>query len=264
MLAALHTKTGDIAWRKLLEKNDRGSVRFLYVPQQTNVGAASSSGGDDTVDLIDAADGDANDPDVLITVSGQSPALVRGWHALTGHAEFEWTLNPANNTIQSEDSQHQWMFASGHLYHVVPVWGSHLEVTAYVARTGQPVRPTTRRIAAAWSVERSCVLTQRLLVCLTANGRQLIAVDLTSERNELITRPLQNGSGAAAAIVCLRGAEDTVVVDGLVYALRDKEPVRAAAVTATSVYVSGEDLLVQAAVHGGVSTPSTNPFTKQP
>lgn len=262
MLAALHTKTGDIAWRKLLEKNDRGSVRFLHVPQQPS--AAAASGG---ADLIDAA-ADGDDPDVLITVSGQSPALVRGWHALTGHAEWEWTLNPANTTATAEDSAaHQWLFAGGHLYHVVPEWGSHLEVTAYVARTGQPVRPTTRRIAAAWSAERSCTLTQRLLVCVTANGRQLIAVDLTGERNELITRPLQSGGGggateaAAATVEWLRGAEDTVVVDGVVYALRDKEPVRAAAVTAPAVYVSGADLLVQAAVQGGVSTlsvPSTS------
>lgn len=259
MLASLNTKTGDIVWRKILEKNNRGSVRFLHVPQPSKA-VGHIVGGDDTVDLIDAVDS-LSDPDVLITVSGQSPALVRGWHSLSGHAEFEWTLTPSNSSYSASsavvaDSQHHWIYASSHLYHIVPVWGSHMELTAYVARTGQPVRPSTRRISAAWSSAQNCVITQRLLVCLTENGLQLVAVDLTTDRNELLTRRLQNGhTGDVVSLQTLRGAEDSVVVAGIVYALRDSEPMKAAVVSTSgsSAFVAGDDLLVQAAVKGSVS-----------
>lgn len=252
VLAALHTKTGDIAWRKLLERNDRGALRFLHVPA---IRAQQQQQQADTENAFDDSDADV-DPDVLLTVSGHSPALVRGWNAQTGNAEFEWTLTPTNQSADATATEHQWLYtaATGQLLHIVPVWGRHLDVTAYQARTGVPVRPTTRRIAAPWALAAdSCTLTQTLFVC--RSPAQVTAVDVVGERNEVISRRLTAGEQTGHGVAALRGAAiDTVVLggSGAVLALRDAATTDAAVAVgsagAAAAFVTADGALVTAQV----------------
>lgn len=270
VLAALHTKTGDLSWRKLLEKNARGSVHSLFVVGNSVAGAGRIPEHDDEVATVD-------DSDLVITVSGRAPAMVRGWHAQTGHAEFEWSLTPSTATgsdTEGEDAQidaeaaslaHFWVHDQGILFHVVPVWGSHLEVTAYAARTGLPVKSTTTRIATPWIRSDRCTLTQRMYACVgNRNGgdatgqqqQQLIAVDLTTERNELVTRALRSATAGDWVVTTLAGSVDSVRVNGDVYDLRQENALLGAKIQPDSVstFVVGGGVLLQAAVQDNVSS----------
>lgn len=181
VLAALNAKTGGIAWRKVLEKGDRGSIRLLHVPTNWE-----RSGGAD---------------EELITVSGSSPALIRGWTARTGNIEWEWTLTPTSPLAAANAL---WFYDTLYLYHVVPVFGSHLELTAYFASTGQQVKQTTTRIAAAWIADESCVLAGSVYACVVKS--QVVGIDLIADSNELLTKPLSgvyDGTKPVALKVCL-------------------------------------------------------------
>lgn len=172
VLAALNTKTGDILWRKVFEKNDRGDIKLLHVQSDPN-----------KINRPNADDG-------IITVSGSSPALVRGWDGRSGNIEWEWSLTPtslanAENTL--------WFYDNLYIYHVIPVYRSHIEVTAYYASTGQQVKQTSTKISAAWINENSCVLATPFFVCAIKN--QLIGIDLTSDTNELLTKGLSRDYG---------------------------------------------------------------------
>lgn len=166
-MAALNTKTGEILWRKVFEKNDRGDIKLLHVQSDPN-----------KINRPNADDG-------IITVSGSNPALVRGWDAKTGNIEWEWSLTPTSVT----NLEHTiWFYDNLYIYHVVPVYGAHIELTAYYASTGQQVKQTSTKIAAAWINKNACVLAAPYFTCVVKN--QIISIDLTSDANELLTKAL--------------------------------------------------------------------------
>lgn len=230
VLAALNAKNGDILWRKVLEKGDRGSIRLLHVPSNS----WERSG---TVE------------EELITVSGSSPALIRGWNARTGNIEWEWTLTP---TTPLAAANAIWFYDTLYLYHVVPVWGSHLELTAYFASTGQQVKSTTTRIAAAWIGQDACALSGTVYACVVKG--QVVGIDLIAEANELLTKPLSgvwNGQRPAA----LKGSDATIVVGEDIYSLRSdapQVPVKAKTAGIFNEKQSNKDLLVQAILTSSV------------
>lgn len=177
VLAALNVRTGDILWRKIMEKDIRGSIQYLHVTQ-TDKNELTHSG-------------EFNDNDI-ITVSGTNPAMVRGWNPNTGHIIWEWSLTP--NTPANGDNA-LWIYQESILYHVVPVYGSHIEVTGYYATTGQNVKSTTSRISAPWIVQGNCILADAYFACTV--GSQLVGVNVLAENSVLIAKDLDrdiNGS----------------------------------------------------------------------
>lgn len=173
VLAAISAKSGDILWRQVLETGPRGDIKLLHVPSQGN-GVVQQSGGR------------YNRAFDVITVTGVSPAMVRGWNSNTGTLEWEWSLVPVNPD-RAEGAV--WFLHEGTLYQVVPVVGSHLELTGYVATTGQQTRAATTRITAAWIKDGRCTLSGSFYAC--AIDEQLLAIDLLAENPQIIVKPLE-------------------------------------------------------------------------
>lgn len=162
VLAALSLKTGEILWRKVFEKSNRGELKLLHVQNEM-----------------------PNVSEEIITISGSNPALLRGWNSGTGNMEWEWSLTPTSpvNTANT-----LWFYDKLYIYHIVPVYNSHIELTVYFGSTGQQIKPTTTRISTPWITKDGCVLAAPYFVCTVKN--QILAIDLTSESNEILTNVL--------------------------------------------------------------------------
>ncbi|KAG7213130.1 hypothetical protein KM043_002446 [Ampulex compressa] len=138
VIAALNLKSGQILWRRVLEKGCAGRIRAL--------------GG--------VADGH------LISVSGGVPAIVRAWDLATGHLLHEWPI-AEQNSDRIEDVK--WNIKNGTLRHILPIYNSGVEVTSYDSRTGEKLK--TRRVSAPFiSQETECVLAAPYLACLERNS----------------------------------------------------------------------------------------------
>ncbi|XP_012231716.1 ER membrane protein complex subunit 1 isoform X2 [Linepithema humile] len=138
VIAALNLKSGQILWRRVLEKGYGGRIRTL--------------GG--------VADGD------LISVSGGVPAIVRAWDLATGHILNEWPIAEPN-TDRIKDVK--WHIKDGTLHHILPIYNSGVEVTSYDTKTGEKLK--TRRVSAPFiSQETECVLAAPYLACLKGDS----------------------------------------------------------------------------------------------
>lgn len=198
VLAAISSKNGDILWRRLLETDaSRGDVKFLHVNKDSrNVARQSSEG----------------DPFGVITVSGNSPILFRGWDVNTGNLAWEWSIIPT-----SENSQHsQFFFKDNHIYHVLPVWNSHIEVTEYYATTGQQRTGTTSKITAGWITKEKCLLNSNYFACLVKD--QLLVLDLLAEQNNVRTKVIESPANEVKSV---HGQEGFIQVGRQVVALDD-------------------------------------------
>ncbi|XP_076226646.1 ER membrane protein complex subunit 1 isoform X2 [Nomia melanderi] len=152
VIAALNLKSGQILWRRVLEKGYAGHIHAM--------------GG--------VADGD------LVSVSGGVPAIVRAWDLATGHILHEWPI-----AEQSPDrrfspfisfstlglySAHRikdvkWHIKDGTLHHILPIYNSAVEVTSYDSKTGDKLK--TSQISAEFiNQETECVLAAPYLACL--------------------------------------------------------------------------------------------------
>lgn len=167
-MATLSVRTGDILWRKVMEKDVRGNIQYLHFAQ-TDKNELTRSG-------------ESRDYDV-ITVSGTYTAIVRGWNPSTGHMNWEWSLTP-NSPVNAENSL--WYYHDSILYHIVPVYGSHIEVTGYYGSSGQHVKSTTTRISAPWIVQGNCILAAPFFTCTV--GSQLVGVNLLAENSVLVAK----------------------------------------------------------------------------
>lgn len=202
VLAALSSKSGDILWRRVLETDEsRGDIKFLYVTKDSkNVASQSSEG----------------DPFGVITVSGQSPVLFRGWDITNGNLAWEWSITPT--TDSNVDSQY--FFRDTNIYHVVPVWNSHIEVTEYHASTGQQNSATTSKITAGWITKDTCVLSANNFVCLVKD--QLLILDLLASQNNVRTKSVD---ASASGIKVVKGQEGFIEVGRQVISLANLEVV---------------------------------------
>uniref|UniRef100_A0A182YG21 DNA-directed RNA polymerase subunit beta n=1 Tax=Anopheles stephensi TaxID=30069 RepID=A0A182YG21_ANOST len=231
VLAAISAKTGDIIWRQVLENGPRGTVKLLHVTTPSSTGARLNRGVNSGYDVI--------------TVTGSNPALIRGWNSNLGTLEWEWSLTP---TVAEESAAEAvWFEHDGLLYHVVPVWGSHLEVTPYQAVSGQQARSTTSRIAAGWIAKDRCVLAGTFYAC--GIKEQLLALDLAADASStVVSKPL--GSEAVGSPRAVRG-EPAVIQNGRYYSLRNDQKLVFGARDAALVdrmVLEGEPVLLQGTV----------------
>ena len=138
VIAALNLKSGQILWRRVLEKGYTGHIRAL--------------GG--------ASDGD------LVSVSGGVPAIVRAWDLAAGHIIHEWPI-AEQNPDRIKDVK--WHIKDGTLHHILPIYNSGVEVTSYDSKTGDKLK--TRRVSAPFiSQETECVLAAPYLACLKGDS----------------------------------------------------------------------------------------------
>lgn len=202
VLAALSSKSGDILWRKVLETDDaRGDVKFMHVTKDSkNVVSQTSEG----------------DPFGIITVSGNNPVLFRGWDITTGNLAWEWSLTPISENSEAS----QYFFKDNNIYHVLPVWNSHLEITEYHASSGQAGDGTTSKITAGWITKEKCVLNSNYFACLVKD--QLIVLDLLASQNNIRSKALDV---PATSINNVKGREGFVQVGRQVISLSDLQVV---------------------------------------
>lgn len=165
VLAALNVDNGDIVWRRILEKEDRGSVQYL---QYLN---------DDTITSNSLRVSNRQEPDrFMITVAGTSFISVRIWNIRTGNLAWEWTLQ--SNNVRDEKSY--WFSTATSLYHVQPAWDtSMVEVTTYNIKTGH-IETNTRKIpiGSGGVQKQDCDFVQSYLIC--TNAGESFAIDLAS------------------------------------------------------------------------------------
>ncbi|XP_037296873.1 ER membrane protein complex subunit 1 isoform X2 [Manduca sexta] len=157
VLAALNLKTGQVVWRHVFESASTGNIQLLHVTEK------------------------------VVTVTGANPYLVRGWDASTGVLLWEWSLTLQNDE-HSEFSE--WWVHQGMLVHMLPVFGSHLEVTMYQLVTGQN-RGSTSKLPAVWTND-GCVLSKPYYTCISGSheSQLLLSVDVTSNAVQIISEPL--------------------------------------------------------------------------
>ncbi|XP_059616170.1 ER membrane protein complex subunit 1 isoform X2 [Phlebotomus argentipes] len=170
VVAGLSAKTGDIVWRQVLERSPRGDIKHAALYMDTQSAPPQST---------------------LLTVTGHSPALIRGWNPTEGLMMWEWSLT----SHYSEHKEDLWFTENLMLYHVIPFWESHIEVTQYYAATGQQMKPGSSKISAAWLKKDKCVLAQPFIVCAIEN--QVIGVNLVSDNGRLFSKTLPKSAQAA-------------------------------------------------------------------
>lgn len=202
VLASLSSKTGDILWRRVLETDDsRGDVKFLYVTKESKNMASQTSEGD---------------PFGIITVSGHNPILFRGWDISNGNLAWEWSITPT--TANPQDSL--FFFRGTEIYHVLPVWNSHIELTIYDGSSGQQSSATTSKITAGWITKDKCVLSGNYFACLVKD--QLLVLDLLAKQSNIRTKVVE---ASASGINIVRGQEGFVQVGRQVISLKDLQVV---------------------------------------
>ncbi|XP_008550454.1 ER membrane protein complex subunit 1 [Microplitis demolitor] len=171
VVAALNLKSGQILWRRVLERGYAGKIHAL--------------GG--------ISDGD------LISVSGGVPAIVRVWDLATGHILNEWPL-AEQNPERLEDVK--WHLKDGTLHHILPIYSSGIEVTSYDSKTGEKL--DTRKVSAPFiTPETECVLVAPYLACLKGNSFDdslaiLFLVHLFDNNSQPQTITINNIFGAGA------------------------------------------------------------------
>lgn len=178
VLAALSSKTGEILWRRIFEKDESGSIKFLHVNREQR--------------NIVSRNGDV-DPFGIITVSGHNPALVRGWDVNTGNLAWEWPL-----VALGDNTDGSYYFKDSYIHHVMPVWGSHIEVTEYHASTGQPKTSKSSRISAGWISKDNCVFTSSYFTCLVKE--QLLVLDILASANNVKTKQIQGATSGVSIV----------------------------------------------------------------
>lgn len=188
VVAAVVTKTGDILWRQILEKDTRGQIQFSATFTETSANAQQPT---------------------FLTINGVgNPSLVRGWDPMNGNLLWEWSLTLANpERIEAE----YWFYDNLMLYHVLAFWGSHLEVTQYMASSGQQLKSGTSRITTPWIVKGACVMAKPFFVCGIKS--QVLAVNLVSDNGELFSKPLLDDIKQPIEAVKVSGRREGVVKD---------------------------------------------------
>ncbi|CAL7933903.1 unnamed protein product [Xylocopa violacea] len=168
VIAALNLKSGQILWRRVLERGYAGRIRAL--------------GG--------VADGD------LISVSGGVPAIVRAWDLVTGHIFHEWPIAEQNHDRIKDV---KWHIKDGTLHHILPIYNSGVEVTSYDSKTGDKLK--TRRVSAPFiTQETECVLAAPYLACLKGDSSLavLLLVHLFDTNSQPQSVTINNIFGAGA------------------------------------------------------------------
>ncbi|KAL9895126.1 ER membrane protein complex subunit 1 isoform 1-T1 [Glossina fuscipes fuscipes] len=206
VLASLCPETGELMWRQVFENGIRGDIKLMQI-------SSTSTASDNTA----AARISSSHGFDMLTVQGHNPALIRGWNSNMGLSEWEWSLMPLQSG-RAIDSF--WFYSKSMLYHILPIWQSHLEVTQYFASSGQPLG-NTAKIAASWIDKEKCTLSGIYYTCL--EKRQLITLDLTADQPKIMYEDLENVP--AYPLKNLEGASGVLIVDKKLVAIKNDIPV---------------------------------------
>ncbi|XP_017885451.1 ER membrane protein complex subunit 1 isoform X2 [Ceratina calcarata] len=142
VIAAINLKSGQILWRRVLEKGEPGNILAIGGIQ----------------------DGE------LVTVNGGVPAIVRAWDLATGNIIHEWPIAELNH---GRIKDVKWYIKDGVLYHILPTYNNGVEVTSYDAKTGDKLN--SRRISAPFITEETeCVLAAPYLTCLEGDANLML------------------------------------------------------------------------------------------
>lgn len=171
VIAALNVDNGDIIWRRVLEKGDRGSIQYLqYLSEEVYSSNSLRVSGRQEPDRF------------MVTVTGSSFVLVRVWNIRTGNLAWEWNLQLAN----TPNVKSHWFSTTTTLYHIQPNWeSSNAEITAYNIKTGQ-IDTVTQRIPTGSSQKQNCDFVQSFLVC--SIGGEVLATDLLTGTKKVVTK----------------------------------------------------------------------------
>lgn len=239
VFASLCPKSGDIQWRQIFEKSPRGDIKYSYnFKSQQSVGTGTA-----------AARRNSNHGFDVLTVQGVAPAIVRGWNAESGNIEWEWSLMPIS-TDKAEGAF--WFYSNNMLHHVIPVWGSHLEITRYFATSGQLADSSTSKLIAPWINENKCTLAGSYYVCL--EGSQLIVLNLVSSEANIMKKQLP--SEPKSAPLSLKGEDGVIIVDGSLVSVDDS--IKVCPLTNGGSYLKGAynqiEVILRAVVEKNVLT----------
>ncbi len=200
VLAAISNKNGDILWRKVFETEEsRGDIKFLHFTK-------------DTRHLVS----EHQDPFDIVTVSGHNPIIFRGWESTHGNLAWEWSMIPTSENVENS----KFFLKDSEIYHVLPVWNSHIELTGYHASTGHQSKPATSKITAGWISEERCVLSTQYFACVVKE--QLIVLDLLAEQNNVRATNLDTPS---TLIQLIRGRDGFIQIGNQVISLENLQVV---------------------------------------
>lgn len=221
VIAALCQRSGEIIWRQVMENGARGAIKLFHVTEQ-----------DITTSTIRNS---ANSFDIL-TVSGHAPALVRAWCSTTGILKWEWSLMP----LQPEKAEHAlWFYDNLSLYHILPIWNSHLEVTKYDAASGKSSGASSR-ISTPWIKESQCFLAAPYYACIDKN--QLIVIDLTADNSEIVKKNLPSAPTSVPKI--LKNYKGVVIIDDQFVSLT-KDEVKCNKKSRSTVFRSDDQTIIE-------------------
>ncbi|XP_063704257.1 ER membrane protein complex subunit 1 [Culicoides brevitarsis] len=208
--AVLSAKNGEILSRQVYESDSRGEILLL-------AGNTAATGSHLTRDYD------------TITVSGRNPSIIRGWNAENSALEFEWSLNLLNADAAPNV---MWFYNKHFLYHVIPVWGSHVEVAGYIANSGQSTKQTATKITTPWSRKENCLLVEQYFVCHVKN--QVLVLDLIADGSNNIKTVAVDVSDAQ--IERVNGGLAAVRVGNQVVLLAEKTVVKTKMPNPSSVF----------------------------
>lgn len=169
-------------------ENSRGQINFLHVTRNSR-------------NLLSQSEDSY--PFDIVTVSGHHPILFRGWDINNGNLVWEWSIIPTSESAENS----QYFLKDSSIYHVLPVWGSHIELTEYHLTTGQQMKPVTSKINAAWISKERCVLSSQHFACVVKD--QLLVLDLVADNNNIRTKVLDQPT---TTISELKGREGFILV----------------------------------------------------
>lgn len=136
VVAALFLKSGDIAWRQVLERGAQGQLQLMAVDSE------------------------------VVTVSGTGPFVVRGWNPSAGYLHYEWLIQS-----EKERSKVLWAYNQGRLYQVSLNEGSPgvAEVVTYNVRSGTKLALYSINLPGVKNT--NCRFAGLYVVCLLDGGR---------------------------------------------------------------------------------------------
>lgn len=147
-------------------------------------------------------------------MNGFNPIIFRGWECNGGNLAWEWSIIPTSENAENS----QFFVKDSQIYHVLPAWNSHIELTEYHLTTGQQSKPLTSKITAGWINEERCVLSQQYFVCLVKE--QLLVLDLLADKNNIRTKNLNS---PANTIKLLQGKDGYIQAGRQVISLESLE-----------------------------------------
>ncbi|CAH1114196.1 unnamed protein product [Psylliodes chrysocephalus] len=158
VLASLNANNGQIVWRQVLETPKDNTVKLLYI-----------------------------DRDIYTINGALNGWIVRGWDIMTGSLVTEWSIPTEKMDIS------EFLVLDGRLVNIVPIVGSHLEISTYYLSTGELIGKTSK-ISTPWLTDASnCIFAKSYYICISSNdySGQLYYIDFLYKSDKLNTKSLQ-------------------------------------------------------------------------